>query len=321
MNTGASSGEFFQPAQRIEANPRGNVAGQEMFSDVRCFAFDDSEHGWLTTEQGSFGISGPEFWRVRSSGHAIELSEAGRSTLLVPVAGRVDVQTRNSTFGAGTGEFLFFSPNHRTTHVSARAGQPYEALVVMGDLQPALRGHGDVAIAAKCNPGFSAYLKYVLSSFASAAVSLNERARNAAGVLLLEHIDQMLQGLTPDEQGAATGRQTVRKAEEIMAARFGEPLPITEIARFVGVSERSLQLAFREHLGLTPTQSLNRFRLNAVRERLLSPGPNDTVSSVALDCGFTHLGRFAAVYRAEFGEHPSLTLKSGAAGFSRMTRR
>lgn len=308
MNADSGSPGFFRLAQRIEANPRGNLAGPDMFADVKRFAFHDRSKGWLTTETSRLGVSGPELWRVRSSGHSIELSEAGRSTLLVPLNGRVDVQTRNDTVSAVDGEFLFFSPNHRATNVSAQAGRPYEALVVMGSLQPGLRGRGNTSIAAKCNSGFLAYLDYVLSSFASADFPLNERARDAAGVLLLEHIDQMLEGLAPMVVDSVANRQTVRKAEEIMAARFDEPLRIAEIAQLAGVSERSLQLAFREQLGATPRQRLNRFRLNEVRRRLLNPRHNDTVSSVALECGFAHLGRFAGVYRAEFGEHPSSTL-------------
>jgi len=33
------------------------------------------------------------------------------------------------------------------------------------------------------------------------------------------------------------------------------------------------------------------------------------VTKVALDCGFSHLGRFAAQYRAQFGELPSQTAR------------
>jgi AraC-like DNA-binding protein len=37
--------------------------------------------------------------------------------------------------------------------------------------------------------------------------------------------------------------------------------------------------------------------------------PGTTVTSVALDSGFAHLGRFAAAYRHHYGESPSETLR------------
>jgi AraC-like DNA-binding protein len=49
-------------------------------------------------------------------------------------------------------------------------------------------------------------------------------------------------------------------------------------------------------------------RLERARERLLSAGPADTVTTIALDCGIAHLGRFPAAYRIAFGELPTETL-------------
>jgi transcriptional regulator GlxA family with amidase domain len=52
-------------------------------------------------------------------------------------------------------------------------------------------------------------------------------------------------------------------------------------------------------------------RLQNVRERLLKPHPEASVTSTALDYGFINLGRFSQVYRKRFGEYPSDTLKKG----------
>jgi transcriptional regulator GlxA family with amidase domain len=47
---------------------------------------------------------------------------------------------------------------------------------------------------------------------------------------------------------------------------------------------------------------------------MLLTGDRDTttVSSVALACGFAHLGRFSATYASKFGEAPSVTLRGCA---------
>jgi AraC-like DNA-binding protein len=100
----------------------------------------------------------------------------------------------------------------------------------------------------------------------------------------------------------------VRMAEEIMRARSAEPLAMHEVAQAVGVGLRSLQLAFRAVRGEEPRATLARFRLHDARARLLSPAEGDSVTTIALDCGFTHLSRFAEAYRRAFGERPGETL-------------
>jgi AraC-like DNA-binding protein len=54
---------------------------------------------------------------------------------------------------------------------------------------------------------------------------------------------------------------------------------------------------------------LRKKRLAQARADLAAAAPGTTVTSVALDCGFTHLGRFSLDYAKEFGEPPSETLR------------
>lgn len=75
-------------------------------------------------------------------------------------------------------------------------------------------------------------------------------------------------------------------------------------------SERTLQYAFRERFGVTPYKFITSRRLAKVRMALRQADPGkDTVGNIAADCGFWHLGRFAAEYRRTFGELPSETLR------------
>ena len=54
---------------------------------------------------------------------------------------------------------------------------------------------------------------------------------------------------------------------------------------------------------------LRRVRLARARADLEAPGRNTSVTNVAYDCGFSHLGRFAQEYARRFGESPSETLR------------
>ena len=49
-------------------------------------------------------------------------------------------------------------------------------------------------------------------------------------------------------------------------------------------------------------------RMDRVRAMLLAPGEDARVTTIAMACGFAHLGRFAQVYRETYGESPSETL-------------
>src|SRR5262249_16767323 len=73
-----------------------------------------------------------------------------------------------------------------------------------------------------------------------------------------------------------------------------------------GMPQRTLHRQFRRILGATPLAYLRLIRLVAAHDRLLEPG-SGSVSDIALQVGYTHLGRFAADYRRRFGKLPSAT--------------
>ena len=92
------------------------------------------------------------------------------------------------------------------------------------------------------------------------------------------------------------------------ANRLTELRP-AQLRAYSGVSERTLQYAFRDRFGLTPAAFIKARRLAAVRAMLCSADPQRThVGDVLGDFGFWHLGQFAKDYRQAFGELPSVTL-------------
>jgi AraC-like DNA-binding protein len=102
----------------------------------------------------------------------------------------------------------------------------------------------------------------------------------------------------------------VREAEEYLRAQKHRPVLVSELARHVGVSERSLHRAFQEVFDLPPAVYLRRWRLSQARRMLAKPiSANMTVAQAGLHYGFWELGRFAALYRRVFGEYPAQTLR------------
>ena len=83
-----------------------------------------------------------------------------------------------------------------------------------------------------------------------------------------------------------------------------------ELALSAGVSQRTLEHAFRERFGVTPGVFLRLKRLNGAHRELLASEPGaTTVSKIASNWGFTHQGRFSALHRQVFEELPFRTLR------------
>jgi AraC family ethanolamine operon transcriptional activator len=102
--------------------------------------------------------------------------------------------------------------------------------------------------------------------------------------------------------------RVVRRAEEFMLAHLREPLTLVDLCEQADVSERTLNYAFHEVMGMSPKAYLKAKRLNAVRQDLKSTEPADaTVAEIAGRWGFWHTGNFAADYLRLFGELPSQT--------------
>jgi AraC-like DNA-binding protein len=145
----------------------------------------------------------------------------------------------------------------------------------------------------------------------------NERqdVRGGAQIEMLETLLATL-GATRDFEPARNDHvhqsQTlvVKAAEDYALAHVDERVYVTDLCRAAAVSERALEYAFKEVMGLTPMAYLTRLRLHRVRQALLAATQGSTtVSAMALDWGFWHFGEFSRAYKDCFGELPSDTLR------------
>jgi AraC family ethanolamine operon transcriptional activator len=88
---------------------------------------------------------------------------------------------------------------------------------------------------------------------------------------------------------------------------------VAELCEMLDVGRRTLEYAFRDVLGTSPKAYFIGRALEAAHHTLRAATPADrTVTEVATEFGFWHLGRFSVTYRAVFGEPPSQTLRASA---------
>ena len=102
---------------------------------------------------------------------------------------------------------------------------------------------------------------------------------------------------------------TIKQAKAFIDEHLDQPLTVQRIANTVGISTRSLYAGFKEYVGYSPMQFVKQRRLELARSLLAQADPTQqTVTQLALQCGFTHLGLFARDYQQRYGERPSATL-------------
>lgn len=116
-------------------------------------------------------------------------------------------------------------------------------------------------------------------------------------------------------------QQRIERLEHWIDANLGEPITLDRLSAVAGIHGRGLQKSLRTLRGQSPLEWVTARRLAAVRARLLSSSTGVSVSQVALDFGFTHLGRFSALYRQAFGELPSATRSLAQSQQGRRARR
>lgn len=130
---------------------------------------------------------------------------------------------------------------------------------------------------------------------------------DALMVSLLLNFPHSLDDLLEQEVLEA-GPWQVRRVEEYIEAHLDAPFNIEQIAAVTGISTRSIYRAFKRSRGYSPMAFARQRRLQRARRMLEDEERAQTVTSVALGCGFNDLGHFSREFSKAFGEPPSAVL-------------
>ena len=102
-----------------------------------------------------------------------------------------------------------------------------------------------------------------------------------------------------------------RKIYAYLHEHAAEPVQMIHLTHLTGKSERSIERIFKKHFGISPHSYLKLHRLHLIRHKLMEQNRMDpsTITSIAMDNGFMHMGYFGSEYKKLFNEMPSETLK------------
>ncbi len=106
---------------------------------------------------------------------------------------------------------------------------------------------------------------------------------------------------------------TAQRVQQLLSGRLHEPWSVFRLAWTLGLSCRTLHRLVLREFGVAPMQLVRQARMAEARATLETARPGASVTRVAHDCGFAHLGRFSVEYARHYGESPSQTLRRARA--------
>lgn len=113
-----------------------------------------------------------------------------------------------------------------------------------------------------------------------------------------------------ERRSSASRPRPVKRAIDLIEESPESCWSIDGLALRVGVSARSLQRHFRDHVGMSPRAYILQVRLARAHDDLVASSTGSTtVMDIAMKWGFSHASRFAAAYQDRYGVAPSITLR------------
>ncbi|HEY7312649.1 MAG TPA: helix-turn-helix domain-containing protein [Gemmataceae bacterium] len=225
-----------------------------------------------------------------------------------------------------TGQVVTLVPGQEEDHITAAdyefvgltVGGDFfrECAAVLGGFDPEERLLGRLALTPRpgCCRSLTAHLRELLDLVEERSQLLVQpQTRQTVEQECIRRVVEVIAkstGSDRTEPWSSNRERLVRRADDYMQARLGDPLSVFDLCRELGVSERTLHYAFQEVRGLSPMAYFRASRLNAVRQELkAATAGTATVREIAQRWGFWHTGEFAAGYRRLFGEFPSQTFR------------
>ncbi len=101
---------------------------------------------------------------------------------------------------------------------------------------------------------------------------------------------------------AQPASRAVNRALALMQDHLEDPLPIPEVARRAGLSQKSLEARMRATLGAAPAKVYRRLRLNLARKLTLDS--DLSIAEIALRSGYDDPAAMTRAFRAEFATTP-----------------
>jgi AraC-like DNA-binding protein len=290
------------------------------------------QHALISVEDRHFAVGRCSIWNGRChSGMRVALAQAPDAyALYLPSSGVMEIDAGNKRLISkpATGLLGDMSRFERLTLHEDRShmGVAFEKSAMIQQLSelldaPVIDGIDfadtiDLATAKGARIAALSHLVWNCLNVGEAdqpSTTFVERLLQAMMIALLETVPNNYSARLAKPISPAIPKR-LKRAIEYMHANISSPMGVADIAREAGTSVRALQTAFQQFKDTTPLNYLRTIRLEGARKTLTDPAISLPVAEIARYWGFSHMGRFAALYHQSFGEMPSNTAKMGRGG-------
>jgi AraC family transcriptional regulator len=151
-------------------------------------------------------------------------------------------------------------------------------------------------------PVMQAICAEVLSGGASGA-----RFADAMSTVIATQLLRLFGVANAAPKGGITGRQ-LRLVMDHIDAHLDTEIAVTDLAEVAGLSEAHFARAFKQTAGVSPHKFITERRLERAK-RLLADTP-ESLTQIALACGFADPAHFSRTFTQAFGVTPSAMRKS-----------
>ena len=135
---------------------------------------------------------------------------------------------------------------------------------------------------------------------------LEQHARvniQSKGILQNDEVAALMQQILADSETLpAYTSALVKRTVAYFQQNYHRPLSRKEVAQAIGMSENYLSQIFRQELGISPWEYLNRYRIKQARELLTQT--EDSITSITLQVGFDDPSYFGRVFHKITGMSP-----------------
>ncbi len=261
-------------------------------------------------------------WVTQRLGQIIRGGYTLDSMVHVPLSDTLRYRFGRRRIEVGVGQAVYIPPRQHYD-LQAPPGTVFAlgfALDSLGrEIKPYLRSADSVWLPRTCSLSLAgaaatALLERIsdLVCLLTSAEEVPEAALEQSEVDVLASLAELLAESGGAEHASELSAERALLVEEWIENHLHEPITLGRLCEVAGVGGRCLQKTFLARRGSTPTQYVINRRLEAVHTQLLGAVGAVEVTSIAMACGFTHMGRFSTMYRHRFGESPSGTLRRRA---------
>jgi AraC-like DNA-binding protein len=106
----------------------------------------------------------------------------------------------------------------------------------------------------------------------------------------------------PEAAHSPSPRGLVAEAESYVQANWNQDIGVAEVLEFCNLSRSHFHALFKKFTGKTFVEYLRSVRIERAADRLSSS--EDSIGTIAADCGFTRAAYFSSIFRGEMGMSP-----------------